>query len=368
MSQDTFQKPGMTDASSPENGNSGTSIQTSVAKIWAEVLHVSSVQPSDNFFDLGGDSLKAMEVISRLQGSLNVAIPLVTFFEDPTVVHISEVVQSLLPEQKSGNMDDVKAVIAQVWAEVLQLPDVKTTDNFFDLGGDSLRAMEVISRLQSLLDVAIPLVSFFEDPTVAHAAEVVAQLRSEEATPIRSAAEEVGPAPLSFPQLTFWLLQQSDPAGYLYNEPRVLRLRGRMQADILQQALDEMCDRHDILRTRFEPGGDEPQQIVDRSGRIELSVEDLSQIPGAAREATALASARREAQRPFDLFKEFPIRVRLIKLDAEDYVMTVVIHHVLNDGQTSAVFFEELSVIYNSLASGAKPTRPSRTCRRYTKP
>src|SRR6185437_15181138 len=122
-----------------------------------------------------------------------------------------------------------------------------------------------------------------------------------------------------------------------------------------------------ILRTRFEPGADEPQQIVDRGGRIELSVEDLSEVAATAREAAALASARREAQRPCDLFKEFPVRVRLIKLASEDYVMTVVIHHVLNDGQTSAVFFEELSVIYNSLASGAKPTlpNPARQYREY---
>src|SRR5205814_639177 len=101
--------------------------------------------------------------------------------------------------------------VAHVWAEVLQRENIGPNENFFDLGGDSLKALEVISRLQAALHIEIPLITFFEDPTIAHAAEIVEELRKSEPQTTAPVTDLVGPAPLSFQQLTFWLLQQRDP-------------------------------------------------------------------------------------------------------------------------------------------------------------
>src|SRR5262249_49855683 len=136
---------------------------------------------NDNFFDLGGDSLKALEVISRLHALVGVELPLIAFFEDPTIPHLTEVIASLqptttAPSNGAGSVaHNSIAVVTHVWREVLQRGDIGPEENFFDLGGDSLKALEVISRLQELLRIDVPLIVFFEDPTITHLAGVVTE-------------------------------------------------------------------------------------------------------------------------------------------------------------------------------------------------
>jgi amino acid adenylation domain-containing protein/FkbH-like protein len=358
MSDKTPQQPSAADPNSGNSQSNFTSLQAAVARVWAEVLEGAEIGPESNFFDLGGDSLKAMEVISRIHGSMNVEIPLIAFFEEPTVSHIAEVVGSLQAGGNGGGRDSIETKLAQIWAEVLGVPQVARGDNFFDVGGDSLKAMEVISRIHGSMNVEIPLIAFFEDPTIVHLAEVVKAGSQAMSEPAASQAAPGGPLPLSYPQLTFWLLQQSDPVGYLYNEPRVLRIRGGLRAEVLQQALDAMCRRHESLRTRFQPGPDEPVQVIDPAGTIQLHIEDLTSISSPERENAALGKARAESQRAFDLFNEPPLRATLFKLTDEDHLLAVVIHHVLSDGYTSAIFFDELSVIYNALLAGKPVNLP----------
>jgi acyl carrier protein len=166
-----------------------TPTQSAIATLWSEVLQTPVTTANQNFFDLGGDSLKAMEVIARLHASLGVEIPLLAFFEDPTVAHAAEVVDSLQGEPKPEGMTPTQSAIATLWSEVLQTPVTTANQNFFDLGGDSLKAMEVIARLHALLGVEIPLLAFFEDPTVAHAAEVVDSLRPEQTASLAEGEE-----------------------------------------------------------------------------------------------------------------------------------------------------------------------------------
>ena len=114
----------------------------------------------------------------------------------------------------------------------------------------------------------------------------------------------------------FWLLQQTDPLGHLHNQPRVLRIRGRLRADILQRAVDEVCRRHEVLRTRYEPGAEEPVQVIDPHGRIEVQIEDLSALAARCqRRCRAGGSSATKCGLPFDLATDLPMRVRLLRLE-----------------------------------------------------
>jgi amino acid adenylation domain-containing protein/FkbH-like protein len=346
------------------NGNSPTSVsvtQAAVAKVWSEVLQVSQIDSTKNFFDLGGDSLKAIEVISRLQAVLHVELPLIAFFEDPTIAHLAAVAEELLP--KNGRSDSAvsptQSAVAKVWSEVLQIGEIDVTKSFFDMGGDSLKAIEVISRLQALLHVELPLIAFFEDPTIAHLAEVANDLLAQSGTASGNvAASSRGTAPLSFAQLMYWLLNQIDPLGHLYHQTRAVRIRGALRQDILQRAVDEICRRHEILRTRIEPGADEPIQVIDPNGWVEVRIEDLSEVAADAREQVALAAALAESQLPFDLATDLPTRVLLLRLGDNDHLLVVVMHHVVADGQTGSIFFDELSAIYGALLDGKSAGLP----------
>jgi len=358
----------------PGSGVSAT--QAVVAQVWSDVLQIGEIDATRNFFDLGGDSLKAIEVISRLQASLDVEVPLIAFFEDPTIVHLAAVADELRLLQKtdSGNggpgaVSATQAAVARVWSEVLQTGEIEITKNFFDLGGDSLKAIEVISRVQALLHVEIPLIAFFEGPTVAHLAAVAEDLRRESGTAeanlpsARLALDKLSPAPvktapLSFAQLMYWLLHQIDPLGHLYHQTRVARIRGAFRADILQRAVDEICRRHKVLRTRIEAVAEEPGQVIDPLGRVEVRVRDLSGVAADAREDAALAVALSESQLPFNLATDPPMRALLLRLGGDDHVMVIVMHHVVADGQTGTIFFDELSEIYGALLAGKQSGLP----------
>lgn len=352
--------------------------QAAVAQVWRDVLQVGEIDATQNFFDLGGDSLKAMEVISRLQGLLGVEIPLIAFFEDPTIAHLARVADGLRPQNGNptagkpaatasvAGVSATQAAVAKVWGEVLQLGEIDAAQNFFDLGGDSLKAMEVISRLQARLGVELPLLAFFEDPTITHLAEVADGLQRESGAASLAAAPGAGvasrtstkKAPLSFAQLMYWLLHQMDPAGHLYHQTRVVRIRGAFRADILQNAVDEICRRHEVLRTRLETGAEEPVQVIDPRGRVQVRIEDLSGLAVDVQEKAAMASALKELQLPFDLAKDLPMRARLLRLADDDHLLVSVMHHVVADGQTGTIFFDELSAIYNALAAGKQAALP----------
>ena len=350
------------------------STREAVAQVWTEVLQRHNIGPNDNFFDLGGDSLKALEVISRLQALLNVELSLIAFFEDPTVAHLADVViglrtngesvpTSITTPSATSAFAATQAKVAQVWGEVLQRENIAPMENFFDLGGDSLKALEVISRLQALLNVELPLIAFFEEPTIAHLAAVAEELRAPHQEtvadlPVMLSSAETRTATLSFAQLMYWLLQQIDPLGHLYHQTRAVRIRADFRADILQRALDEICRRHEVLRTRIEARVDEPVQAIDPKGRIKLRVQDLRDVTANAREDAALAAALKELRQPFDLSTDFPWRALLIQLGGNDYVLVVVMHHVVADGHTGSIFFDELSEIYKALLVGGLPALP----------
>ena len=165
--------------------------QAAVAQVWSDVLQIGEIDVTKNFFDLGGDSLKAIEVISRLQALLNVEVPLIAFFEDPTIAHLAAVADELLSRNgrkfTCRRFHRRKPRWRKFGVKFLQAGEIEATQNFFDLGGDSLKAIEVISRLQALLNVEVPLIAFFEDPTIAHLAAVADELRGQSQTASPSA-------------------------------------------------------------------------------------------------------------------------------------------------------------------------------------
>ena len=255
----------------------------------------------------------------------------------------------------------IEAAVSEVWAEVLGRNSIGRSENFFDLGGDSLRAMEVISRLHQKLSLELPLIAFFEDPTIEHLAQVIQELQQGPLPAPQAEPTTQDLIPLSFAQLTFWLMQQREPNSCSYNEARVLRLRGPLRAQVLARSLNEVRRRHEVLRTRFVPNAEEPSQQIDASDDAGLELTDLRARPADVRESAALSLARDAWREPFDLAAGPALRVRLIQLSEDDHLLVVVMHHLISDGHTDALFFNELSVIYGAYAAGRPHELPEPT-------
>jgi amino acid adenylation domain-containing protein len=249
------------------------------------------------------------------------------------------------PWQEPRN--DLERRIAAVWEELLGIHGIGVHDDFFELGGHSLLATRLVSRLREVFRRELPLDSLFAGPTVARLA---ARLHSEElAAPTLPPIERVpreGPLPLSFAQQRLLFLHVLAPGDVSYNQPLGLRLRGSLDLARLCGALRGLVARHEVLRTTFSLTGEEPLQHIWAAGAFELPLLDLSGLPGPLAEREALRCAEDEARRPFDLFLGPVLRAVILRLQPDEHVLLVDIHHIAVDGWSWGVFCREMAALY----------------------
>jgi amino acid adenylation domain-containing protein len=255
----------------------------------------------------------------------------------------------------------VEEVLAEMWARSLGVERVGVYDDFFDLGGHSLIATQLVSQVRRAFQVEIPLRELFEAPTVAGLAErVEAALRSEtnlEAPPIEATTRE-GDIPLSFAQQRLWFLDQLAPGNLFYNIPTAVRLEGSLDVEALARSLNEIVRRHEVLRTTFRTRDGEPVQVIAQELEPSLSVEDLTHLPEEEREAEARRRVQEEARQPFDLTEGPLLRARLLQLGDREHIAAVTTHHIVSDGWSMSVFVGELAALYEAFASGRASLLP----------
>jgi amino acid adenylation domain-containing protein len=247
-------------------------------------------------------------------------------------------------------------VLAGIWAEVLRLPRVGIEDDFFQIGGHSLLATQVISRVRRTLNIELPLRTLFEKPTVASLAAEVERVRRGSARPVpqivRVSRERA--LPLSFAQQRLWVLDQLEPNNPLYNIPRALRMKGKLNGHALRRALNEIVRRHESQRSTFAIHQGQPVQVIAPALVMEMPVVDLR--AGGENESRRLAGE--EAQTPFDLSRGPLLRAKLLQLAPEDHLLLVTMHHIVSDAWSAGVFLNELSVLYKAFAAGEASPLP----------
>jgi amino acid adenylation domain-containing protein len=247
-------------------------------------------------------------------------------------------------------------VLAGIWSQVLGVARVGVTDNFFALGGHSLLATQVISRVRATFAAELPLTTLFDSPTVeAMARHVEADGVSVRSRPPVEPAPRGRELPLSYAQQRLWFLWQLEPDSTAYNVHLGLRLEGDLHVAALERALDEIVRRHEVLRTTFSSASGRPFQVINRHEPLHLPLVDLrgEQEEGREREARRLATA--EAQRPFDLARGPLLRAGLLRLDEDDHVLLVTMHHIVSDGWSLGVLSREVTALYEAYTQG----RPS---------
>jgi amino acid adenylation domain-containing protein len=254
---------------------------------------------------------------------------------------------SAAPAHRSPARTPAEELVADVWERVLGVRP-GAHDNFFDLGGHSLRATQVVSRIREAFGADLPLRAIFEAPTVAELAAraVAARAGGVPAAPPLVPQPREGDVPLSFAQQRFWFVERMGEASNAYIMPQTLRLRGVLDADALRRALDALVERHESLRTVFPLRDGGPVQHVLPVLRIPLPVDDLSSLDEEKREREARRFMRAEMETLFDLERGPVIRARLLRLGADDHVLLLSMHHIVGDAWSLDVLFDELEALY----------------------
>ena len=257
---------------------------------------------------------------------------------------------------------ETEGQLAAIWRELLNVERVGAHDNFFDVGGNSLLGMRLVSRVRKTFSVNVPLRSLFVSPTLSALAGVVesSQMtqRLADLPPI-SIADRAKPLPLSHGQEALWVISQLMEGRSPYVTFPVARVRGALNISAVESALNEVVRRHESLRTTFEERDGQPVQVIAPFAARPLRVVDLSGLPVEEREVQVQRYAASESERPIDLTKGPLLRVDLLKLAADEHVLLVGMHHIIFDGWSLEVLNRELLVAYAAFSAGRSPSFPA---------
>ncbi|HAG82187.1 MAG TPA: non-ribosomal peptide synthetase, partial [Cyanobacteria bacterium UBA12227] len=243
----------------------------------------------------------------------------------------------------------VEETVVGIWVQVLGVESVGIYDNFFELGGHSLLATQLISRLENCFEVELPLRRLFEEPTVAGLAAAIQEaLKSESgqnAPPIDRIARN-GKLPLSFSQERLWLLEQLQPGSLAYTMPGALHFVGSLDVAALEQALNEIVRRHEVLRTTFGVVDGQAVQVIAPFLTMKLPVMNLEELSEVEQSQNVQQFVTRWSQQPFDLTQGPLLRWMLLQLNPQEHLLVLNIHHIVTDGWSVGVFFRELTTLY----------------------
>jgi amino acid adenylation domain-containing protein len=252
----------------------------------------------------------------------------------------------------------VEETLAAIFAEILRAPSVGAHDGFFELGGHSLLATQAITRIRGAFGVDLPLRTLFDAPSPAQlAARITGSLRGS-ALPALVAVPRDRKLRLSFAQERLWLVDQIDPGNPAYNVSEPLRLLGPLDVEAYERALREVVRRHEVLRTTIATVEGRPVQIIHAEVPFWGGLVDLSSLPQAEREPAARAQAAEDARLPFDLARGPLLRARLIRLDAEQHLLLLTMHHIVSDAWTRGIMSREIRALYEAFRAGQASPLP----------
>ncbi|MCY9289365.1 lichenysin non-ribosomal peptide synthetase LicA [Bacillus haynesii] len=224
-----------------------------------------------------------------------------------------------------------------IWQEVLGAEQVGIHDQFFDLGGHSLKAMTMLAKIHKAFGVEVPLQILFEKPTVAALSDFVSEAEKDGFTVIEPAPES-DDYPLSLAQQRIYIVSQLEGAGVGYNMPAAAMLEGTLDLQRLEAAFQKLIDRHEALRTSFTVVNGEPRQIIHQTVQFRIEKVEAEDKPV---EQMAKSFVRR-----FDLAKAPLMRAGLVRLADGRHLLLFDMHHLVSDGVSISIILNELAALY----------------------
>jgi amino acid adenylation domain-containing protein/non-ribosomal peptide synthase protein (TIGR01720 family) len=256
-----------------------------------------------------------------------------------------------------GPRTPVEALLCELYAEVLGVERVGVDDDFFALGGHSLTAMRLVSRVRAALGAELGIREVFERGTVGAVAAAV-RGRGAAAGPRLVAGPRPGRVPVSSAQQRLWFVDRLAGGSAEYNLCDAVRLRGALDVAALTTAVTQVVARHESLRTTFADVDGEPVQVIAAAGAVPLPVHDLTERPEAEQTAAVAAAVQAEQDTPFDLGQGPLLRLRLLRVSATEHVLLRTVHHIVADGWSAGLFNRELMTLYAAACAGRPAPLP----------
>jgi len=250
-------------------------------------------------------------------------------------------------------------ILAAIFADALKRKHIGTHENFFAAGGHSLLTVQVLSRVREVFSVELPLRSLFDTATVAGLIRQIREVRRSTSLDIPAIQRGSQQAlPLSFAQQRLWFLERLQPGSTAYNMQFGVRIRGPLNKDALQQSLNTIVLRHEVLRTTFQEENGIPTQTIGSPLELPIEAADLQHLSLAEQEQEVRRQREGESKRAFELQTGPLLRVKLLRLGDEEHIVLMTMHHIAGDAWSTGVVIQELSRLYEAFAEGNAPPLP----------
>ncbi|MBN2442195.1 MAG: amino acid adenylation domain-containing protein [Spirochaetales bacterium] len=244
---------------------------------------------------------------------------------------------------------EVEESLASIFKDVLNIDRIGITQNFFDSGGHSLSATQVITRINKTYSIKLPIRIIFEAPTIEGLSrQIEHRLRSGEHNdiPVMKPVSQKDRIPLSYSQQRLWFLYQFDKDDVSYNISTALKIKGTLDITSLKKAVNTIISRHEILRTSFYFENGESYQKIHDSLKNPIRYIDLESREMSEREKELEKIGLAEAQFTFDLENGLLFRFCVVSLGKEEYIAFLTMHHIITDMWSLGVFMRELTALY----------------------
>ncbi|MBW4673833.1 MAG: amino acid adenylation domain-containing protein [Desmonostoc geniculatum HA4340-LM1] len=251
----------------------------------------------------------------------------------------------------------LESYLIELLAVVLSIPadNINPQEPLSTLGLDSLKVFELKNRIEIDLEIEVSVADFFEGmSTRSLATKILAQLTTDAIPSVSLTQLEKNTSiqPLSFAQQGLWFINQLNPDTPTYNIPIVISFKGRISLAILQDSLNEIIKRHEVLRTSFVIVDGQPAQVINQAVPLTLAVEDLRSLSDSDRTQAAQRLVTELAQQPFDLSSQSLLRVKFLHLNNKYYQLLVTLHHIIADGWSIGILIKELAALYEAFSTG----------------
>ncbi|NIM14864.1 MAG: amino acid adenylation domain-containing protein [Candidatus Aminicenantes bacterium] len=259
---------------------------------------------------------------------------------------ISEKEEAAVP-----GVDEVKEKLTGLWSEILKIEKemIEEDVSFFNLGGNSLRAVSLVSKIHKELGVNISLLEVFETPTIKGLTEFIKKSGKEQYSVIEP-VEIKEYYSLSSAQRRLYVLHHLEKASTVYNSPQMVILEGRVEVKRLEGVFNLLIRRHESLRTSFHLVEDRPVQRVHDGVEFDIEYsengENGENVDRLERERMGLALIFKDFVRPFDLSTAPLLRVGLMRLSHRQYCLMVDMHHIITDGTSMLILVKEIAALY----------------------
>ncbi|MBC3787161.1 non-ribosomal peptide synthetase/type I polyketide synthase [Spirosoma utsteinense] len=255
----------------------------------------------------------------------------------------------------------IEQILLELWKDVLGTNAISVTDNFFEIGGHSLKASQLLFKIQESLITKIEFKTLFEQPTIRSLGHYLKEAGNHKRVePLPHAPERVS-YPLSAPQKRLWMFSQIHSDHNVYNMPGAFKVLGKLEVEALKEAFNELIDRHEILHTTFHFLQGEPQQIIQPvdASTVDFTVQDVSQQSEPLLWAQQLMQA--DAITPFDLVAGPLIRMKVFTLSSAESLVYVNMHHIIADGWSVNVILSDILSLYIAKVEGKEAAMPRLT-------